>query len=63
MEIKVLIDEKHKSTSIEYDETKHDKGTVCAFLISALFDRLKGTSFLIAFKGKSQRQPLDINEI
>lgn len=38
MEIKVLIDEKHKSTSIEYDETKHDKGTVVAFLISALFN-------------------------
>lgn len=41
MEIKVLIDEKHKSTSIEYDETKHDKGTVCAFLISALFNYTK----------------------
>jgi hypothetical protein len=41
MEIKVLIDEKRKSTSIEYDETKHDKGTVCAFLISALFNYTK----------------------
>ncbi|MDU4965548.1 MAG: hypothetical protein E6X37_02560 [Veillonella parvula] len=41
MEIKVLIDEKHKSTFIEYDETKHDKETVCAFLISALFNYTK----------------------
>ena len=28
MEIKVLIDEKRKTTSIEYDESKTDKGTV-----------------------------------
>lgn len=38
MEIKVLIDEKRKTTSIEYDESKTDKGTVVAFLISALFN-------------------------
>lgn len=41
MEIKVLIDEKQKSTSIEYDETKYDKGTVVVFLISALFNYTK----------------------
>ena len=41
MEIKVLIDEKRKNTSIEYDETKYDKGTVGAFLISALFNYTK----------------------
>lgn len=41
MEIKVLIDEKNKKTSVEYDETKHDKGTVGAFLISALFNYTK----------------------
>nr|DAJ29908.1 MAG TPA: hypothetical protein [Caudoviricetes sp.] len=38
MEIKVLIDEKRKTTSIEYDETEYDKGTVVTFLISALFN-------------------------
>ena len=38
MEIKVLINEKRKTTSIECDESKCDKGTVCAFLISALFN-------------------------
>lgn len=41
MEIKVLIDEKNKKTSVEYDETKYDKGTVGAFLISALFNYTK----------------------
>lgn len=41
MEIKVLIDEKRKTTSIEYDESKTDKGTVSAFLISALFNYTK----------------------
>lgn len=41
MEIKVLIDEKRKTTSIEYDESKCDKGTVGAFLISALFNYTK----------------------
>lgn len=41
MEIKVLIDEKRKTTSIEYDETEYDKGTVVAFLISALFNYTK----------------------
>lgn len=41
MEIKVLIDKKNKKTSVEYDETKYDKGTVGAFLISALFNYTK----------------------
>lgn len=41
MEIKVLIDEKQKTTSIEYDESKTDKGTVGALLISALFNYTK----------------------
>ena len=41
MEIKVLIDEKRKTTSIEYDESKTDKGTVGALLISALFNYTK----------------------
>lgn len=41
MEIKVLIDEKNKKTSVEYNETKYDKGTVGAFLISALFNYTK----------------------
>lgn len=41
MEIKVLIDEKNKKTSVEYDETEYDKGTVGAFLISALFNYTK----------------------
>lgn len=41
MEIKVLIDEKNKKTSVEYDETKYDKGTIGAFLISALFNYTK----------------------
>lgn len=41
MEIKVLIDEKRKTTSIEYDENKTDKGTVGALLISALFNYTK----------------------
>ena len=41
MEIKVLINEKRKTTSIEYDESKCDKGTVGAFLISALFNYTK----------------------
>ncbi len=41
MEIKVLIDEKRKTTSIEYDESKCDKGTVGAFLISAFFNYTK----------------------
>lgn len=41
MEIKVLIDEKRKTTSIKYDESKCDKGTVGAFLISALFNYTK----------------------
>lgn len=41
MEIKVLIDEKHKKTSVEFDENKYDKGTVGAFLISALFNYTK----------------------
>lgn len=37
MEIKVLIDENNKKTSVEFDESKYDKGTVGAFLIAALF--------------------------
>ena len=41
MEIKVLIDEKNKKTSVKYNETKYDKGTVGAFLISALFNYTK----------------------
>lgn len=41
MEIKVLIDKKNKKTSVEYNETKYDKGTVGAFLISALFNYTK----------------------
>ena len=41
MEIKVLIDEKNKKTSVEYNETKYDKGTIVAFLISALFNYTK----------------------
>ena len=41
MEIKVLIDEKNKKTSVEYNKTKYDKGTVGAFLISALFNYTK----------------------
>ena len=41
MEIKVLIDEKNKKTSVEYNETKYNKGTVGAFLISALFNYTK----------------------
>ena len=41
MEIKVLINEKNKKTSVEYNETKYDKGTVGAFLISALFNYTK----------------------
>ena len=41
MEIKVLIDKKHKKTSVEFDERKYDKGTVGAFLISALFNYTK----------------------
>lgn len=41
MEIKVLIDEKRKTTSVEYDESKTDKGTVGALLISALFNYTK----------------------
>lgn len=40
MEIKVLIDEKRKTTSIEYDESKTNKGTVGALLISALFNHI-----------------------
>ena len=41
MEIIVLIDEKNKKTSVEFDENKYDKGTVGAFLISALFNYTK----------------------
>lgn len=41
MEIKVLIDENNKKTSVEFDESKYDKGTVGTFLISALFNYTK----------------------
>lgn len=41
MEIKVLIDEKNKKTSIEYDETKHNKATVGAFLVAALYNYIE----------------------
>ena len=41
MEIKVLIDENNKKTSVEFDESKYDKRTVGAFLISALFNYTK----------------------
>ena len=41
MEIRVLIDENRKKTSVEFDGTKHDKGTVGAFLISALYNYTK----------------------
>lgn len=32
---------KNKKTSVEYNETKYDKGTIVAFLISALFNYTK----------------------
>lgn len=41
MEIKVLIDKNNKKTSVEFDESKYDKATVGAFLISALFNYTK----------------------
>ncbi len=41
MEIKVLIDENNKKTSVKFDGSKYDKGTVGAFLISALFNYTK----------------------
>lgn len=41
MEIKVLIDENNKKTSVEFDESKYEKGVVGAFLIPALFNYTK----------------------
>ena len=62
-----------KVASIIADRVERSKSTIITSNLSVeqikkaydsrVYDRLKGTSFLIAFKGKSQRQPLDINEI
>ena len=62
-----------KVASIIADRVERSKSTVITSNLSVeqiksaydsrVYDRLKGTSFLISFKGKSQRQPLDINEI
>lgn len=62
-----------KVASIIADRVERSKSTIITSNLSVaqikkaydsrVYDRLKGTSFLISFKGKSQRQPLDINEI
>lgn len=62
-----------KVASIIADRVERSKSTIITSNLSVeqikkaydsrVYDRLKGTSFLISFKGKSQRQPLNINEI
>lgn len=62
-----------KVASIIADRVERNKSTIITSNLSVaqikkaydsrVYDRLKGTSFLIKFEGKSQRQPLNINEI